>query len=129
MADDLTFKNPVLHDFLFGSGTLFVITATIKSPSITVSFEKSSSVAAQVDVPVIQQIVGGKIKVTTESSSSHVVTFAGQTPLVFGFECLRMVVDDGVVKLSIKTGPAFLSAQTQGPVGAILREEEGLLEF
>ncbi len=121
----------LISDYLLGPGKIYIITATLKSNSITVSFERSGGKGAEVKIPVIQEMVGGSIKVTTESTKSHVVTFEGTSDLVFGFQCLEIVIDNGKYKLRpSKEGATFMGASGgKKRPSVILSEEGGLLDW
>jgi hypothetical protein len=43
-----------------------------------------------VDVPVIQQAVGGTVTVGGSSATDARVTYEGRVPLVFGFQAVRL---------------------------------------
>lgn len=131
LADPATeLGNPLLTEYLFGDGSLYILSNTLKSKSVSVSFEKSNAVGAEVDIPAIQALVGGSIKVSTENNKKHVVTFEGTTSLVFGFQCWEISVDDGVYKLlTSKPGTTFLSAGDDVAGGAIIKADGGLVEW
>lgn len=126
---DAQLSNPILNEYLFGSGKLFILTAVLKSTSIKVNFERSNGIGADLKVPVIQQMVGAKIKVTSETTANHVVTFQGQSPLVFAFQCFEVIVDDGIYRLSSsKPGSTFMSLD-DGSVQSALLVEDGLVDL
>lgn len=83
---------------LLEADKLYIITSTVKSKKFTMEAKKSSGEALDVDVPVIQQAVGGSVGVSKASSSSSKVTYEGPTPLVFGFQAIRLIFDKGVFK-------------------------------
>jgi len=97
---DIDVGNPVLDRYVLGKGQLFLITETLKSPSITVKAEKSGGGSLALDVPVIQQVAGGKLDVDISKASSGVVTYNGKTTLAFGFKCFRIGIEDGVLALA-----------------------------
>lgn len=80
---------------LLESDALYVTTATIKSTKFTVQAKQSDGTALQVSVPVIQQIVGGNVKVSGESEVTSKVTYEGTIPLVFGFQAVQLFYDQG----------------------------------
>lgn len=77
------------------SDELYVINSTVKSTKFTTEALDSSGRSVDVDVPIIQAAVGGTVGVKTEGSSQSKVTFEGTTPLVFGFQALRMEFKNG----------------------------------
>ena len=80
---------------LLEADEIFVITSVIKSKSITVEGKKKDNTDVKVDVPVIKEIVGGNIGVTTNSNSDSKVTYTGTIPLGFGFKAVRLFYDNG----------------------------------
>lgn len=103
-------ESPLIREYIFGNGQLYVITDVIKSNKFTVKYETSDGVEAKVDVPVIEELVGGNVKVSASGEMQAVVSFAGTKPLVFGFRCLALGVLDGEVRLTLsKPGTTPLS--------------------
>ena len=64
------------------------------------------------DVPVIKEIVGGNVQISTESDSGTKVTFEGEVPLVFGFQAVRLFYEGGIFTSlePEKTGQAGLES-------------------
>lgn len=84
---DLNTNNPFVARYFQAEETeAYVITEVLKSPSITVTAKDKSGAAVEVDVPVIQQAVGGSVSVSAENDAGTDVTYTGPTPLVFGFK-------------------------------------------
>ena len=97
--------NLVLREYVLGNGELYLITKTAKSSSFTVKFESNSDTAVEVDVPVIQQAVGGNVKVTSVNATNSEITFEGTAKLTFAFQCFQVGVLDGNLALtSVKAG-------------------------
>jgi len=112
--------NPVLKKYLLSKGAqLLLIMETLKSKKLTVQTEGSSATNFGLDVPVIQATASGKLSVDTSKANSGQVTYTGETPLVFGFKCMRVAIIDGVLDvtdvapgdISLSMG-AFVSAET-----------------
>lgn len=80
---------------LLESDKLYVVTATIKSSKFAFDAKKSDGTDLEVDVPVIQQIVGGNVKVSGQSEVASNLTYEGKVPLVFGFQAVRLYFEDG----------------------------------
>jgi hypothetical protein len=72
-----------------------VTTATIKSNKINVEGKQKNNASVIVSVPEIKEIVGGNITVTSQGESSNKVTFQGSIPLVFGFQAVRLIYQEG----------------------------------
>ena len=77
------------------SDDIFVITSTIKASKINVVAKDQNKSSISVDVPVIQQAIGGNVDVKASGEGSVMVTYAGTVPLVFGFQAVRLIFDDG----------------------------------
>jgi len=80
--------NPALrsiHDSLI-DGTMGVITAVAKTKKYVVSAQKDDGTQAGIDVPVIQGVAGGALKVDSSGSSNSEVTFEGPVPVAFGVQ-------------------------------------------
>lgn len=105
-------KNKILEQYVLGKGRLYLIVRTIKSTKFHVEAKDSSGGGVRLDVPLVQQIVGGNVEVKAESNESTAVTYEGKVPLVFGFQCLDVGVRDGV--LSLENTPAGSNAMGAG---------------
>lgn len=118
--------NLLLEQYVLGNGELFLITKTAKSKKFSVTYERSTGVAAKVDLPVLQGLVGGDVKVEANGANNSVVTFEGKENLVFAFQCFRVGVRDGDLSLtSVKAGGAvFAVSAGDRPV---LLDAEGLI--
>lgn len=77
------------------SDDVFVITSTLKSNKINVRAKASDKTEVKLDVPVLQQAVGGNMKVAANGASDTTVTYEGRVPLVFGFQAVRLIFDHG----------------------------------
>jgi hypothetical protein len=96
---DVDAGNLILREYVLGHGELFLITETIKANKFSLNHETKNGVELKVDVPVIQEMVGGNVAVKREGASSKVLSFEGTDFLTFGFKCLRVGVADGVLSL------------------------------
>jgi len=74
---------------------LYITTAIIKSTKYTFEAKDSSGVGVQVDVPAVQGLVSGNIKVGTEGATSTKLTYEGKIPLVFGFQAVQIYYETG----------------------------------
>ena len=107
---------------LLEADDIFVITAVIKSQSISVLSKKKNDTAVVVSVPEIKEIVGGNVDVSTKSGSESTITFSGKVPLVFGFQAIQLTYEDGQYKTfkHLKPGGgavSFSAAATAGSNG------------
>jgi hypothetical protein len=104
-------ENPVLNQYVLGNGRLFVITRTVKTNKFTVAAAAGKDTTASLDVPAIQQLASGKVKVTAASADASTVSFEGSAFVVFGFQCHEIGVADGALSLvQIKSGSIAMAA-------------------
>jgi hypothetical protein len=129
--------NPVLNEYVLGNGRLFVIIETIKTKKLSVSYQRDTNVAAKVDVPVLQDLVGGNVAIQVGGAAKSTVTYEGSTYLTFGFRCYEVGVQGGGLWV-MASGPGAVplsadDSRTDEEVArtaAILTtEDEGLLRL
>lgn len=77
---------------------VYVVTSTLKANKISVSATDSGKRALSIDVPVLSQAIGGNLKVSKNDSAATSITYEGEIPLVFGFQAVRLIFDDGVYR-------------------------------
>lgn len=80
---------------LLDADDIYVISATIKSSKITVDAQGKGGTSVEVQIPEIQQVVGGNIKLESSGQATSKLTYAGAVPLVFGFQAVRLFYDQG----------------------------------
>ncbi|MEL6463569.1 MAG: hypothetical protein AAFQ58_01270 [Pseudomonadota bacterium] len=84
-----------IREFFEPGGTLYLVTTTVASPSFGVTAHKSRSAKLEVDVPVIEGLLGdGNVSAGVDTSGESQMTFAGQVSLVFGFTCVELAVTE-----------------------------------
>jgi len=110
---------------------LYVTTSCIKSRKFTLDAHSESGASVSVDVPVIQQAVGGSVKVGGSNTTDAKVTYEGTIPLVFGFQAVQLFYDkraytvmkpaQGVVARALGSAPRDGAARlvTQGTFASI----------
>ena len=98
---------------------LYVITSVLKSPKFTVEATGADGLSADIDVPVLQQVVKGKAGVKIEKKSQSNVTFAGNVPLVFGFQAVQLEFQNGQL---VDLKQAGSSSAAMRSVSAALKE-------
>lgn len=109
--------NLVLEQYVLGNGNLYLITKTVKTSQFTVKAFSQDGQALEVDIPVIEQVVGGDIKVKSESSQSSTVTYEGPEYLVFGFQAFVVGVYDGYLTVvSAEPGSVAMEYASTGDV-------------
>lgn len=74
---------------------LYITTATLKSNKFTLEAKKSGGHNLDVNIPEIQGVVGGNVKVMGANDVTSKVTFESPIPLVFGFQAVRLYYDQG----------------------------------
>lgn len=112
---------------MLNNDKVYIVTGTLKANKISVIAKDSGKKSIGIEVPVIQNAIGGNIKVGANHASDGVVTFEGKTPLVFGFQAVQLIFDNGsyrTMKL-VKTGTVGAEAVAK-PV--MLQTEDLLLE-
>ncbi len=96
---DVDAHNLVLQQYVLGNGELYVVTEVVRSDQLSVVATRKDGTEVSVDVPVVQEIVGGKVSVATQSAGSSTVTYSGTEKLAFGFKCYRIGIEDGVLSM------------------------------
>jgi hypothetical protein len=71
-----------------------ILTMTLKSKKFTVSAQGESGLNVGVDVPVIQGIASGKLKVESKKADNSEIAFEGATPITFAAQGVRLFFDD-----------------------------------
>jgi hypothetical protein len=113
--------NPLVAAHILGQGDLYLITRTVKSRSFAVEFEERSAGEGEADF----RGAGPAVRVSRESARS--VVFEGDTPVVFGFQCFRLGLQEGRVSLApARAGSVAAAAGAGGPE---LLARHGLLEL
>ena len=85
---------------------VYVVTSVLKTKKIVVSAQGENGAAAKVDVPIIQQAVGGNLSVQTEGTQESRVAFEGTVPVAFAFQAVQLVFDDSGEFLTTQQLPA-----------------------
>jgi hypothetical protein len=84
---------------LLEADEVYVVTATIKSKEFTVDAKGEGGANVALEVPEIEQVVGGKVRVARSGTTSSKITYAAsasdEPPLVFGFQAVRLFYDEG----------------------------------
>jgi len=80
---------------LLEADDVYVINSIIKSKKFSVLPKMSKGATFRPDIPNIQNIVGGKIQVSSSARNASAVTFEGADPLVFGFKAARLFYHSG----------------------------------
>lgn len=84
----------MVHEQLTESN-VFVIVSTIKSKSVTVQAQAGNDNSGQIDVPLINGIASGSLKVDVSRATEGTVTFTGTAaPVVFGFKAVQIFTNE-----------------------------------
>jgi hypothetical protein len=122
--------NPVLQQYVLGSGDLFLVTRAAKSRTFTVKYERRDHQVAKVNVPVLRAALGSNIQVSGSGESDTTLRVTGPAPLVFAFQCFHVGVEDGALSLvSLRAGGAGVGAETPVAESADLLTTSGLLSL
>lgn len=87
--------NSVAIGKMLDADDVYVTTSCIKSKKFTLAASSESGTSVNVDVPVIQEVVGGSVKISQSSNETGKVTFEGRIAIVFGFQAVRLYFDNG----------------------------------
>lgn len=127
--------NLVLREYVLGNGDLYVLTEVVKSRKLAVTATGKDGGTLELEVPVVQDLVGGSVKVSPSAARATVVEFEGAVDLAFGFKCFQVGVENGVLSLQAAR-PSGALAFAAGPAGApnqamrpVLLHEAGLIGF
>ncbi len=80
---------------LLESDKLYIVTAVLKSKKFAFDAKGESGTEVKLEVPVIQQAVGGSVNVGVAQGSTSKLSYEGQTPLVFGFQAIQVFYESG----------------------------------
>jgi hypothetical protein len=85
---------------------VYVVTSVLKTRKIVVDAQGSGGQTVALDVPVLQQVVGGTVKLERASTSASRVAFEGPVPIAFAFQAVQLVFDDSGEFLTTMQLPA-----------------------
>jgi hypothetical protein len=74
---------------------IYIITNVVKSSKYTIEAKDSRGISVAVDVPVLEQAIGANLKIAGTSAGNTKVNYEGKTPLVFGFQAVRLFYENG----------------------------------
>jgi hypothetical protein len=76
------------------AGNAGVTTAVARAKKYIVTAQDDHGVDINVDVPVIQNVAGGKLGISTTGNNNTKVVYDGATPITFGVQALRLGFDE-----------------------------------
>lgn len=97
---------------------LYAITSVLKTQKIVVSAQGNGGQSVQLDVPVIQEAVGGNLKVGNEGSVQSSVVFEGAIAIPFAFQAVQMVFNESQEFMTTEQLPAGDAAARARSVAA-----------
>jgi hypothetical protein len=97
LADgDLKSNNPFVSRYFEDEGTdAYVIFEILRSKSIVVAGQWSSSTSVDIDVPAIRRQVGADIDVSIAGENTTTLTYTGRSAVTFGFKAFDIEFSDG----------------------------------
>ena len=120
-SGDVRWEHLILEKYLFGRGNLYVITEVVKSDKIGVTAFKRDNASVSLDIPEVQQMVGGDVSVGLESEVTNTLSYKGNKKLVFGFAAIELSAgergDSGDLNLvfrPVTAGAVSMSADGSG---------------
>lgn len=75
---------------------IFVTTAVLRSNKVLVEGKTEGGHGLALDIPIVQQAVGGKLELKLASGSQSKIYYEGDQPLAFGFQAVRVIMENGV---------------------------------
>jgi len=92
---------------------IYAISSVLKTRKIAIAAQGETGQSVALDVPVIQQAVGGNLKVDGEGAASSNVVFEGAVAIPFAFQAVQLVFDDShqfLTTEALKAGEAAARA-------------------
>jgi hypothetical protein len=116
-AGDLKGPNPVFDRYFHDEeARAFVLTEVLLAKSISVSAKNEHSGEVKVDIPAIQQAVGGDVQVGAKAGSGSDLTYAGTQPVTFGFKAFEIAFNGRWRMVGAAAGPDLAFAIDAKPV-------------
>lgn len=108
---------------LLDADAVYVITATIKTRTFVVDAKDASGASLDVQVPEIQGVVGGSVKVSAAPGGGSKLVYEGPAPLVFGFQAARLFYADGRYTAFKPLQPGDAALETRVTASAVTGAE------
>lgn len=101
-----TLAGPGLRDLL-DEDEVYVMTSVLEASQVSVKATASGGADLALEVPTVQQLVGGSIKVGSTGQSSSLLTYSStDTPLGIGAQVVRILFNGTVYKTFKQVKPA-----------------------
>jgi hypothetical protein len=107
---------------------VYVVTSVLKTRKIVVAAQGEAGATVKVDVPVIQQAVGGNVNVQATAAAESRVAFEGAVPVAFAFQAVQLVFGDSgefLTTQQLPAGDAAARALPASPRAAGMRSTPG----
>jgi hypothetical protein len=98
---------------LFEADNVFVTTSVLKSRKLSVDAKRQNGAGLELEVPVINEVVGGSVNVTGSTDVTSLVTYEGATPLAFAFQAMGLCYKDGKYRRMKSTDDDLVIAAVQ----------------
>jgi hypothetical protein len=83
------------HAKELNAGDLYLVTLGAKTHRFEVDIVGDNDGGGGVNIPEIQQVIGGSVKVSAGAGAGSAVAYEGSTPVYFGFQAIRLYFRDG----------------------------------
>jgi hypothetical protein len=108
---------------------LFIFTSVLKARKVVVEADMSGGGCLAIEVPIIQQMVGGNVQVTPENNANTRVGYEGKIPVGFGFKAVKIDYDDGRFRLKpvppgSVTAAAVIADEPDGDYDVMVFDED-----
>jgi hypothetical protein len=105
---------------------LYVITATLKTRSLSVEALGAHDSTLEVDASAVRQVVGGQVGVSGAGTALSKVTYEGPVPLVFGFQAVQLLYQEGTFSALQSLGSGLsLEDEEEAPRAHGMLESDG----
>jgi len=103
---------------LLNEDSIYIITAVLRSDTFVFDASSTTDVGVTLDVPVIQQAVGGKLTVEAKNEAKTKLSYKGAIPLAFAFQAIQLFFDEGRFTAFRPAANVALAFTPQGPPAA-----------
>jgi hypothetical protein len=80
---------------LLDSDGLYVVTATLKAPSLDLETESGDLVETEFEIPDVGYGASGGIEISAEAKKTDSIAFKANVPVVFAFQAVSLRYEDG----------------------------------
>jgi hypothetical protein len=80
---------------LMAADSLYVVTAVLKAPSMTLESQSGDLISADVQATEVHSGVSGSVKAQVEGKEGRRIVFKADTPVVFAFQAAKLLYEYG----------------------------------